>query len=81
MAIGGCCSLSAAIETSKYDTHSLIYKQHRNTDYLGSTEGPTYAIKAWPQGYKMFEHKTGAQNKPRRIIYLYGTVVLLSLVM
>ena len=37
-----------------------------------STEGPVYAIKAWPQGYRMFEYSTGRRNKPRRVFYLYG---------
>lgn len=34
--------------------------------------GPNYVLRAWPDGYRMFDHHKGPQNNPRHDIYLFG---------
>ena len=42
--------------------------------HLNSPEGPTYTLKEFPKGYRLFEERTGPPGKLRRNMYLYGTV-------
>ena len=35
-------------------------------------DGPSYVLKDWPTGYRMFDHNKGHQSAPRHDFYLMG---------
>jgi hypothetical protein len=35
-------------------------------------DGPSYVLKNWPEGYRMFDHHKGPQATPRHDVYLMG---------
>ncbi|EPQ56326.1 hypothetical protein GLOTRDRAFT_138088 [Gloeophyllum trabeum ATCC 11539] len=41
---------------------------------LGLPDGRDYVLKAWPEGYQMFDHNKGPQDAPRHDPYLIGSV-------
>ncbi|KAF9006127.1 hypothetical protein BDQ17DRAFT_1389700 [Cyathus striatus] len=36
-------------------------------------EGPSYVLRDWPDGYRMFDHNKGPVDNPRHDIYLFGS--------
>ncbi|TDL23632.1 hypothetical protein BD410DRAFT_820615 [Rickenella mellea] len=41
---------------------------------LNYPPGPSYVLKNWPAGYKMYDHNKGPQANPRHDPYLFGSV-------
>ncbi|KAI0630548.1 hypothetical protein C8Q77DRAFT_1133756 [Trametes polyzona] len=40
---------------------------------MGLPEGPNYVLKAWPEGYQLFDHNKGPAKAPRHDAYLCGS--------
>ncbi|ESK96515.1 proteophosphoglycan ppg4 [Moniliophthora roreri MCA 2997] len=57
--------------------HSLAIKWRVGTGEalakaLKWPEGPSYVLKDWPAGYRMFDHNKGPAEGPRHDVYLFG---------
>jgi len=40
-----------------------------------SSVGPTYVLKSWPDGYRLYDHHKGSADNPRHDLYMFGMKV------
>jgi hypothetical protein len=53
---------------------------HSSIRLMQPSAGPSYVLKDWPKGYRMFDHHKGPQDNPRHDLYLMGEHAFFRLV-